>query len=94
VGQQQVVCVKEMTYRNDGLVTDGTLFREPFTKTTESDTSRPPDNDIGIIETSLNCRPETVDMRSNVLATSLHSDTESHESRLSHSRIGRAHVDL
>jgi hypothetical protein len=75
-------------------VTGGTLFREPFTKTSQGDTSRPPDNDIGVVETSFNSRPKTVDMRPNVLATTFDSDTESHEGRLSHSRIGRAHVDL
>lgn len=33
-------------------------------------------------------------MRSDVFGTSFDSDTESHECRLSHSRVGRAHVDL
>jgi hypothetical protein len=33
-------------------------------------------------------------VRSDVFAASLDSDTESHESRLSHSWVGRAHVDL
>ena len=75
-------------------MTDGTLFREPFTETSQGDTSRPPDNDIGVVETSFNCRPETVDMGSDVLATTFDSDTESHESRFSHSGVGRAHVDL
>ena len=75
-------------------MTGCTLFREPFTKTSKGDTSSPPDNDLGVVQTSLNSRPETVDMRSNVLATSLDSDTESHQGGLSHSRVGRAHVDL
>jgi hypothetical protein len=75
-------------------VTGGTLFREPFTKTSQGDTSRPPDNDVGVVKTSLNSRPETVDMGSNVLATTFDSNTESHEGRFSHSGVGRAHVDL
>jgi len=75
-------------------VTGGTLFREPFTKTSKGDTSSPPDNDLGVVQTSLNSGPETVDMRSDVLATSLDSDTESHQGRLPHSWVGRAHVDL
>jgi hypothetical protein len=75
-------------------VTGGTLFREPFTKTSQGDTSRPPDDNIGVVETSLNSRPKTVDMRSNVLATTFDSNTESHEGRFSHSGVGRAHVDL
>lgn len=75
-------------------MTSGTLFGEPFTKTSESDTSSPPDNDFGVLETSFNSRPETVDVRSDVLATSFDGDTESHEGRLSHSGIGRAHVAL
>jgi hypothetical protein len=83
-----------MTYRNDGFVTGGTLFREPFTKTSQGDTSRPPNDDIGVVKTSLNSRPKTVDMRSDVLATTFDSDTESHEGRFSHSGVGRAHVDL
>jgi len=33
-------------------------------------------------------------MWSNVLATSFDSNTEGHESRFSHSGVGRAHVDL
>ena len=75
-------------------MTGGTLFREPFTKTSQGDTSRPPDNNIGVVETSLNSRPKTVHMRSDVLATTFNSNTESHEGRFSHSGVGRAHVDL
>lgn len=75
-------------------MTGGTLFGEPFTKTSQGDTSRPPNNDIGVVKTSLNSRPKTVDMRSDVLATTFDSNTESHEGRFSHSGVGRAHVDL
>lgn len=75
-------------------MTGSTLFSEPFTKTAESDTSCSPDNDIGIVETGLDCGPEGVDVRSNVLAATFDRDTESHEGRLSHTGFRGAHVDL
>lgn len=82
------------TYRDDGGMTGGTLLGQPFTQTPKSDAGRFPDNDLLVVETSLNGGPEGVDVWSDVLAAALDRNTESHEGGFAHARVGGAHVHL
>lgn len=86
--------IVERTHRDDGGVTGGTLFGEPFTQTSQGDTGRLPDNDLLVVETGLDGGPQSVDVRTDVFAAALDRDTERHEGRFAHRWVRRAHVDL
>jgi len=72
----------------------GTLFLQPLAHACKSDTTSLPHGRLGVGQTAVDQRPELGYMRSDELAASLDSDTESHQSGFSHSGVLRGHVSL
>jgi hypothetical protein len=79
---------------NDRLVLGSALLGEPLAETAESDTGSSSNDNLGVLETSLDDRPELVDMGSDVVGATLDNNTEGHEGRLAHVGVARGHVDL
>lgn len=68
------------TYRNNAGMSSSTLFCQPLAQASKSDTSCLSDNDLLVLQTTLDDSPELVNMRSDEITTSLNRHTKGHES--------------
>ena len=74
-------------------MTSRTLLRQPLAQAAQSDTSRLADDELRVLQTTFNNRPELVDVGTDKLGAPLDGNTESHQGRLAHAGVA-GHVDL